>query len=85
MIERITAEQARELMKPIERGEEVLMRLYPAIAKAARKKNDHISIEVRVTKATLEWILLMLAQDGYMVKVEVPLNEGATPRLVIRW
>jgi hypothetical protein len=85
MIERITAEQARELMSPNERGEEVLIRLYPAIAEAARKKSNHISIEIRVTKATLEWILLMLAQDGYMVRVRTPLNEAATHRLVIRW
>ena len=85
MTERITAEQARELMNPNERGEEVLARLYPAIAEAARKKSNHISIEIRVTKATLEWILLMLAQDGYMVRVGTPLNEAATHRLVIRW
>lgn len=85
MIERITAEQARKLMNPNERGEEVLIRLYPAIAEAARKKSNHISIEIRVTKATLEWILLMLAQDGYMVRVGAPLNEAATHRLVIRW
>lgn len=85
MIERITAEQARELMNPNERGEEVLTRLYPVIAEAARKKSNHISIEIRVIKATLEWILLMLAQDGYMVRVGTPLNEAATHRLVIRW
>lgn len=85
MIERITAEQAREMMKPIERGEEVLIRLYPAIAEAARKKSNHISVEIRVTKATLEWILLMLAQDGYMVRVATPLDETATHCLVIRW
>ena len=85
MIVKITAEQARELMNPNERGEEVLARLYPAIAEAAREKSNHISIEICVTKATLEWILLMLAQDGYMVKVGTPLNEAATYRLVIRW
>lgn len=35
MIERITAEQAREMMKPNERGEEILRRLYPRIRDAA--------------------------------------------------
>ena len=84
-MKKITASEARELMNPIERGEEVLARLYPAIAEAARKKNNHISIEICVTKATLEWILLMLAQDGCMVRVGTPLNEAATHHLVIRW
>ena len=84
-IKHFTAEEARELMKPNARGEEILIRLYPAIAEAARKKSNHISIEVRATKATLEWILLMLAQDGYMVRVATPLNEAVTHRLVIRW
>lgn len=84
-MEKFTAAQARELMKPNERGEEVLIRLYPAIAEAARKKSNHVSVEIRVTKATLEWILVMLVQDGYMVRVGTPLNEAATHRLVIRW
>jgi D-arabinose 1-dehydrogenase-like Zn-dependent alcohol dehydrogenase len=85
MMKKITASEARELMNPNERGEEVLIRLYPAIAEAARKKSNHVSVEIRVTKATLEWILAMLAQDGYMVRVGIPLNEAATHRLVIKW
>lgn len=85
MIERITAEQAREMMKPNESGGEVLTRLYPAIAEAARKKNNHISIEICVTKATLDVILIRLTQDGYMVRVGTPLNEGMTHRLVVKW
>lgn len=85
MIERITAEQARELMKPNESGGEVLARLYPAIAEAARKKNNHISIEICVTKTTLDGILITLTQDGYMVRVGTPLNDGATHRLVVKW
>jgi hypothetical protein len=82
---RIIAEQARELMNPNERGEEVLTRLYPAIAEAACKKSNHVSVEIRATKATLKWILVMLVQDGYMVRVGTPLSEAATHRLVIRW
>lgn len=85
MMKKITASEARELMNPNERGGEVLIRLYPTIAEAARKKSNHVSVEIRVTKATLEWILVMLARDGYMVRVKTPLNEAATHRLVIKW
>jgi hypothetical protein len=85
MMKKITASEARELMNPNERGEEVLTRLYPAIEQAARNKRNHLVADIRVTKATLEWILMELGQDGYMVRVRSPFNEGATHCLVIKW
>lgn len=85
MAEKITASEAREMMNPNERAEEVLIRLYPLIEEAARKKSNHLSIDIRVTEATLEWILMELAQDGYMVRVRSPFGEAATHCLVIRW
>lgn len=82
---KITAERARELMKPNERGEEVLMRLYPHIAEAARDKKNCLEVNIRVTQATLEWVLRQLVEDGYVVRAKYPTDEVATHCLVIRW
>ena len=82
---RITAERARELMKPNERGEEVLMRLYPRIAEAARNKKNRLEVNIRVTQATFEWVMRQLVEDGYVVKTKTPNDIVATHCLVIRW
>lgn len=85
MIERITAEQAREMMKPNERGEEILRRLYPRIKDAAQKRYSHVVINIRVTQATFEWVMRQLVEDGYVVKAKAPNDIVATHCLVIRW
>lgn len=85
MIERITAEQAREMMKPNERGEEILRRLYPYIRDAAQKRCNHLVINIRVTQATLEWVMRQLVEDGYVVRAKAPNDIVATHCLVIRW
>lgn len=85
MIERITAEQAREMMKPNERGEEILRRLYPRIRDAAQKRCNHVVINIRVTQATFEWVMRQLVEDGYVVKAKTPNDIVATHCLVIRW
>ena len=85
MIERITAEQAREMMKPNERGEEILCRLYPRISDAAQKRCNHVVINIRVTQTTLEWVMRQLVEDGYVVRAKAPNDIAATHCLVIRW
>lgn len=85
MTERITAEQAREMMKPNERGEEILCGLYPRIKDKARQRCNYLTINIRVTQATFEWVMRELVEDGYVVKAKVPNNIEATHCLVIRW
>lgn len=85
MIERITAEQAREMMKPNERGEEILRRLYPRIRDAAQQRSNHLVINIRATQATFEWVMRQLVEDGYVVKAKAPQVIEATHCLVIRW
>ena len=84
-LKRITAEQAREMMKLNERGVEILSRLYPRIRDAAQQKCNHLVVNIRVTQATLEWVMRQLVEDGYVVKAKAPNDIVATHCLVIRW
>lgn len=86
MIERITAAQAREMVYPNERGEEILKRLYPRIKEAARNHKSVLVIGVRATQTTAEWVKNELEQDGYEVCMRCPWNDpAATHAYHIRW
>lgn len=88
MIEKITAEQARGMMKPSERGERILERLYKSIAYAARRKKSMLFVGVHAFDSEVKWILDELARDGYEAKIFpafLAADEFTTHVIQVKW
>lgn len=86
-MEKITAEQARDLMNHSERSEIILAHLYRSIADAARRKKSVLFVGVHAFDNEVSWVLEELARDGYDARIVLPFlaDEGITHVIKVKW
>lgn len=86
-LKRITAAEARGLMKPTEKEEFMLSRIYLAIENAARKRKRKLFFGVHSTDTTVERVKAILEEDGYEVQIKFPClyDEFTTHAFVVGW
>lgn len=84
---RITAAEARGLMKPTEKEEFMLSRIYLAIENVARKRKRKLFFGVHSTNTAVERVKAILEEDGYEVQIKPPClyDEFTTHAFVISW